>query len=78
MGLCFKDVTSSAELKILIVIMVHVFSQLRTDQDFVFQINPSCMLSHYTRYALQVLALEIPAGTLQYILCIVLLSPTLR
>lgn len=58
--------------------MVHVFSQLRKDQDFVFQINTSCILSYYVRYVLRMLKLKILAATLQHILYIALLNPRLR
>jgi len=47
--------------------MVHAISQLRRDQDFVFQINTFCMLSYYVWYVLQMLKLKTFAATLSYI-----------
>lgn len=61
-----------------IAIIVHVFSQLRRDQYFVFQINTCYILSYGVWYVLQMLRLKILAAALQYILYIALLSPRLR
>lgn len=52
--------------------MVHAFSRLRKDQDFVFQINTSCILSYYVQCVLQMLKLKVLAAALPYILYIVL------